>query len=1547
MNTSAEAYSVTTGLEIAIIGMAGQFPGAKNIDDFWTNLQNGVESISFFPDEEVKDSGINHNLLQDTNYVKAGAILENVETFDASFFGFNPREAAITDPQHRVFLECAWSAIEAAGYNAETYEGLIGVFAGTGLNTYLFNLASGRENLTDFSDFQIAIANDKDFLTTRVSYKLNLKGPSYTVQTACSTSLVAVHLACQSLLSGECDIALAGGVAIALPQKGGYLYQQGGILSPDGHCRAFDAQAQGTVSGNGVGIVVLKRLAEAIADGDSISAVIKGSAINNDGSFKVSYTAPSIDSQAKVIRAAQIMAEIEPDTISYIETHGTGTTLGDPIEITALTQAFRDKTEQKGFCAIGSVKTNIGHLDTAAGIASLIKTVLAVKNKQIPASLHFEQPNPQIDFANSPFYVNSSLAEWKTNGTPRRAGVSSFGIGGTNAHVILEEAPIAESSSASRPWQLLLLSAKTSTSLETATANLVAHLRQNPDLNLADVAYTLDVGRQAFDHRRMVVCQNLDDAVKVLEIADSPRVLTSYQTPSNRPVVFMFSGQGAQYVNMALELYQSEPIFSEQVDYCCQVLKPHLGLDLRSVLYPHEKDTTQELMQTSLAQPALFVIEYALAKLWMAWGVHPQAMIGHSIGEYVAATLAGVFSLEDALGLVATRGRLMQQLPAGEMVAVPLSESEIKPLLGEKLSLAAINGPAMCVVSGDSEAIALLQNQLTEKVVEYRPLHTSHAFHSQMMEPILAPFMQDVAKLNLNPPEIPFVSNVTGTWITATDATDPSYWVKHLRQTVRFATGMAELLQEPERIFLEIGPGKTLSTFAKQQLVGHTQQVVVSSIRHPREQESDIAFLLTSLGRLWLVGVQVNWSQFYSQERRHRIPLPTYPFEHQRYWIDAQKQPDLPKTDLPVLLATSKKPDVADWFYIPSWKRSIALTFKPGEMQIRSTWLVFIDECGLGYQLVKRLEQENQNVIIVKVGLEFSEVSESLTDKYFQRIFTINPHKNQDYNALMEKLDATENIPTNIIHLWNVTPDIYQASSVNQAQDLGFYSLLFLTQALEKYKFNNQVEIVVISNNIQVVTGEELLCPQKATVLGFINVIPQEYRNIRCRNIDIVIPKLFKENKQKLTEYLLLEITKKTSELVIAYRGDHRWVQTFEPLRLDNFNRTTTKFREGGVYLITGGLGDIGLVLAEHLAKTVRAKLILIGRSALPAPDEWEKWLVTHDENDGTSRKIQKLQELEKLGSEVIAIAADVANEQQMQAAIAQGEKRFGQLNGVIHAAGIVAGDSFKSIAQIGKTECELQFQPKVYGTLVLEKILQNRKLDFCVLMSSLSTILGGLEFIAYSAANVFMDAFVYQHNQKNSFSWLCINWDGWLLEEEHQPNISFGGNLTKLAMTPKEGVEAFEKILSWGEVNQVIISTGNLQVRIDQWIKLESSPQKATSQINNSFSLHARPNLPNAYVAPRNETEQALVNIWEELLGIEQVGIYDNFLELGGHSLLGTQVILRVREAFQVNLPLHDLFKEPTVAGLVEQIERIRSIVEQIGDRPAAIMNNREEIEL
>jgi phthiocerol/phenolphthiocerol synthesis type-I polyketide synthase E len=873
------------GLEIAIVGMAGRFPGANDLDIFWENVRNGIESLSTFSEEELAASGVSPSLLQDLRYVRSRGVLDGASLFDAPFFGFYPREAQILDPQQRVFLECAWEALENAGYDPTRFPGSIGVFAGASTNGYFTLLANSPAIRAVTDDFQLLLSTDKDYLATRVSYKLGLSGPSYTVQTACSTSLVATHLACQSLLNGECDMALAGGVSIMIPQRAGYMAVTGGVLSPDGHCRAFDARAEGTLGGDGVGIVTLRRLQDALAAGDTIRAVIKGSAINNDGDRKVGFTAPSVEGQARVIRAAHIAAEVEPETISYVEAHGTATPLGDPIEVAALTQAFRYRTHKRGFCGIGSVKTNIGHLDVAAGVAGLIKTTLALEHRELPPSLHFERPNPEIDFNTSPFFVNATQRPWESDNGPRRAGVSAFGVGGTNAHIVLEEAPLLPPSGPSRVYQLLTLSAKTDAALERSATKLAAHLRHRPDYNLADVAYTLQVGRRAFDQRQALVCAETAEAAKVLEGQAADMILSGAPFVPSRSVVFMFPGGGAQYANMAHDLYLSEPLFREQVDRCAELLAPHLKLDLRDVLYPALDMAPRTAINENTVFPAaLFTIEYALARLWMAWGVQPQAMIGHSLGEYVAACLAGVFTLEDALAIVALRGQLFDQLPAGAMLSSALSARELEPLLPPGVTLAVINAPRSCVASGPCDGIDELERRLAGRAVDYRRLHLTIAGHSPAIDRVAGIFEQFIRSRRLSPPQLPFLSNVTGTWITAEQTTDPSYWALHLRQTVRFSEGIVELLRQPDRAFLEVGPGWTLSSLVHAHRETEQPPFAVTSLRHAQDDQPDTALLLGALGRLWVAGVDIDWTAFYRGQRRRRLPLPGYAFERQHHW---------------------------------------------------------------------------------------------------------------------------------------------------------------------------------------------------------------------------------------------------------------------------------------------------------------------------------------------------------------------------------------------------------------------------------------------------------------------------------------------------------------------------------------------------------------------------------------------------------------------------------------------------------------------------------------
>lgn len=920
---------------IAIVGMAGRFPHSPNVQRFWENLCQGFEGISFFSDEELERAGIGSDLLRNPNYVKAKGFLEEADLFDAGFFGFSPREAELTDPQIRLFLECGWEVLESAGYDPDKFPGLIGVYAGMSFSSYMWQFAGDESD--SVSAFRTVMGGaEKDHLATTVSYRLNLRGPSFNIQTACSTSLAAVHAAARAVMTYECDMALAGGVAVSVPLRCGYVYEPGGIASADGRCRSFDANGSGSVVGDGVGIVLLKRLEDAVAAKDTVYAVIKGSAVNNDGRRKVGFTAPAIEGQAEVISMALAAAGAKCESIGYIEAHGSATTLGDPIEIAALNQAYSQSALRPGRIAVGSVKSNIGHLNAAAGVAGLIKTALALKHGWIPPSVNFSEANPKIPFERGPFRVNDTLSPWPEGNEPKRAGVSSFGIGGTNVHVILEEAPRMEQAEPAKPFQLIVISAKTRPALERATDRLAAHLLRHPEKNLADIAFTLQEGRKAFEHRRIVVGRDISATATALQARSPSRVLAAIAPGTRRPVAFLLPGLGDQYLDMGRGLYESEPEFAKHVDYCSEFLQPLLGADLRRTMYPSQrvrqqneigneervdfrnllqrnlmqrnlvqrgdKDSApamQEIHRTLWAQPALFVIEYALAKLWMSWEIVPESMMGYSIGEYVAACLSGVISLEDSLRMLAVRAQSIDRLPPGAMLAIAAPEAEIRPLLTPEISVAGVNGNSLCVVAGAPEAVATLQERLLrEGEIVCRRLLATHAFHSSQMQPVAEELTKIARSIRLSPPEIPYISNVTGKLISDSEATDPGYWARHLTQPVQFAAGLRHLCSPSAPVLLEVGPGQMLTSLAEQYLAGRgaADRVTLASLPHSSDAQPDRAFILNTLGSLWLSGIEPDWNAVHRHESRSRIPLPTYPFERQRYWLAPKKRPEQNRT---------------------------------------------------------------------------------------------------------------------------------------------------------------------------------------------------------------------------------------------------------------------------------------------------------------------------------------------------------------------------------------------------------------------------------------------------------------------------------------------------------------------------------------------------------------------------------------------------------------------------------------------------------------------------
>jgi acyl transferase domain-containing protein/thioesterase domain-containing protein/acyl carrier protein len=1346
--------------DIAIVGIALRFPGASTAKQFWSNLEAGIESVRAFTDGELLAAGASKSEIAQPRYVKAGVVLEEFDGFDAEFFGFSPKEAAILDPQHRQFLECAWEALEDAGHAPESFEGSIGVFGGCGMGAYFaFNLLTNRDLVEREGLFLLRhTGNDKDFLTTRVSYTLNLRGPSVSVQTACSTSLVATHLACQSLLSGECDMALAGGVTIEIPHARGYVYQPGEILSPDGHCRAFDHRAAGTIFGSGAGIVVLRRLEDARRDGDHVYAVIKGSAVNNDGSAKVGYLAPSVDGQAAAIVEAMAVAQIGADSIGYVECHGTGTAMGDPIEISALTQAFRRGTTRVGFCGIGSVKTNIGHLDTAAGVASLIKASLALGHRAIPPTLNFEANNPEIDFAKSPFFVCDRLRPWPAGSEPRRAAVNSLGVGGTNAFVLLEEAPPEPAARPSaRAHQLLVLSAKSRAALDQASRRLAEHIAASDD-DLADVAFTLAEGRRAFTHRRVVAAKDRAEAASLLRDNDPRRVFT-HAAEAGRQVAFMLPGGGVQYPRMAFDLYRTEPVVREWMDRGFELFRKS-GLDLAPLVFADEPAVAQaarDFERPSLQLPAIALVEHALAKSWMAWGVEPSALIGHSLGEVVAACLAEVMRFEDALGLVALRGRLMDEVPEGAMLSVSLPAEKLAALLGTELDLASVNAPELSVASGPREALEQLERTLASRGVESKWVPIRIAAHSRMLEPILGRYRAFLEKIRLSPPKIPIVSNRSGTWLTPEQATDPEYWVGQLRSTVLFADGIKTLLEDPKRILLEVGPGKTLGSLARQHSGIGPSHAVFSTLRHPDEAVADDAFFLTVFGRLWAAGADVDLARARSDESRRRVSLPTYCFQHRRYFIEPGKREEQ-------VVGASEPTKVAnldDWFYRPIWNPAE----DPPSSDARShTWLVFVDQAGLGEELADRLRRAGHQVVCVRQS-----------DAYYQlgpTEYRLSPEHGRDgYDALVRDLVASGKLPDRIVHLWLVGADgdFRPGSSVlHRNQERGFYSLLFLAQALADQSARRSTHVVVVSSGMQQVDDEAVPYPDQATVLGPCKVIPRELAGFTCSSVDVTMPAGKKSRAlDRLSSQLMNELGMSAGNRVVAIRGGRRFEQAFEKVSLDvEGSRSPLVVRSGGTYLITGGLGGIGLTIARHLATRYHAKLVLVSRSKLPDAAGWDAWLGAHDASDPTSRRIAALREIEAAGSDVRIISADVTDLERMRQGLEAAERRLGPIRGVFHAAGVMKDELIQTKTQ---ASIESVLAPKVYGTLVLDSLLDNAPLDFFFLFSSTSTVTGNMGQIDYVAANAFLNAYAQSRRRprspersKNACKTIAIDWGIW-----------------------------------------------------------------------------------------------------------------------------------------------------------------------------------------
>ena len=1503
---------------VAVIGMAGRFPGAADVEQFWGNLRAGVHSITFFDPEPGET---------DPARVRASGMLEGIDRFDAAFFGFSPREAEILDPQQRLFLETAWEALESAGHVPGSEREAVGVYAGGSRSDYLaLNLLTRPDVVESAGQFTLELLNDRTFLPSRAAYKLDLRGAAVNVQTACSTGLAAVHLACQALAAGECDMAIAGGVGLTL--RRGHRYTPGGIMSPDGYCRAFDTRAAGTVTGSGIGVVVLRRLADARADGDPVRAVILGSAINNDGAQRVGFTAPSVEGQAEVVEEALALAGVDPETVGYVEAHGSGTELGDPVEVAALTLAFGE-VRRNGYCALGSVKTNVGHLDSAAGVTGLIKAILAVEHGEIPPTLHFTEPNPQIDFAASPFFVNTELLPWPGGGTlPRRAGVTSLGIGGTNVHVVLEEAPPQAPSAPAREWQLLPLSARTPAALEAATDRLAAHLRAHPEQALADVAWTLQTGRKAFAHRRTLMARNGEGAVRAMEERAPGQIFDAVAPEGGQRVAFIFPGLGNHYPGMGRGVYESEPVFRETVDRCAEILRPYLGMDLRDALYPADEvaptsDTPGELdlrrmlgragrddemgllESTRLAQPALFVTEYALARLWMSWGVRPEAMVGHSLGEYVAATVAGVWSLEDALMLVAERARLIEETPPGGMMGLPFPKEEAALYLSDGLEIGAHNASWISVVSGPKAAVDALQAEMNARKVSVRRLPARHAYHSSMMAPVAERLVEVLRGMRLSAPKIPFASNVTGGWIRPEEATDPEYWARHVVQTVLFSDGVETIARDGFRLLLEVGPGNTVGGLALQvDCWGDTPASLVVALRHRFERHPDNAYLLGAAGRLWAAGAAVDWEAVHAHERLRRVVLPTYPFERERYWVEpgSAAAPAGRGGE-----AVERRSDPAGWMYLPVWQRAPLPARASAET---AEWLVLADGQGIGGRLAGRLETLGHTVAVAEPGDGFARTGD--------RGYTVRAGSAEDLAALRDALQAAGMRPRRVIVLWGIDPESGDGpEAFARAHARGYATVAALAATFAREADPAPFRLLVVTEGVRDVAGGEGVRPERATVLGPCLALPQEQAHVVCRTVDV---RPGTPGDERLVEQLVAEATADVADTAVALRGPWRWVQGYEAARAATGGAS---FRPGGAYLFSGGLPAGAEVLAEHLAGE-GAHLALVLHPSFPGRDAWDAVLAAPGGGGVVGQTLRGIRAAEARGCTPLLLHADPRDPVALRSAVAAAVEAFGTLHGVVHAAGLGPGAEPGPLAEARPAAAGVVLAALRRELAALEEATAGLPLDFLLLQSSIFSVFGGSGLAAATAAFVLGDAWAERCAARGA-RWTSVSWDRW---EEGSADALAEGVIQR-----GDGVRVFEALAALAGEPRVIVSTHDLQARLERF----RTPRRAGSAPAEGdggavgAGLHARPALAGEYLPPTGEAEEILAGIFSELLGIREIGTGDSFFELGGHSLLGLQVLTRVRETFQVELPLRAIFEAPTVAGLARLVDE--AILQELGE--------------
>ncbi|OON70558.1 hypothetical protein B0919_00590 [Hymenobacter sp. CRA2] len=1473
-------------MEIAIIGMSGRFPHSADHRQFWQHLKQGHELLHTFSDEELRQAGVPESSLQDRRYVKTVGVVDDKDCFDASFFGYSVPEATFMDPQIRLFHEQCWTALEDGGYTGQLDKQRIGLYAGASVNDNWKLHAYEHAATSGVDPFYLNMISAHRFITTLVSYKLNLRGPSVFTDTACSTSLTAVQLACRSLLMRDCSLALAGGVSLKTLKSKGYFYEEGMVSSADGHCRTFDASASGTASGEGAGVVLLKRLSEAIKDGDHIYAVIRAAVLNNDGSQKVGYTAPSVKGQADCIRTAQRLAGVPPQSISYVEAHGTATRLGDPVEIRALNEAFGVGGQGK-YCAIGSVKSNMGHLDAAAGIAGLLKVALSLKHRLLPASLHFKSPNPEIDFASGPFHVNTELRPWEPRDNfPLRAGLSSLGIGGTNAHLVLEEAPEQPATGPGRPHQLLTVSAKTPGAVGRYLGALEQFLHSDEPLNLADMAYTLQAGRKHFPYRKTLVFQDRAGLLEQLQAAKAEAQFPKANEQRSK-VVFMFSGAGSQYVTMGQGLYETEEVFRQAMDQGFEQLRQLTGEDYRTLFYPAEPGEYR-INHMLHAQPAIFLFGYALAKLLMSYGVTPDYMMGHSVGEYAAACLSGVFSFEDALKLVVRRGQLMHSLPEGAMLSVPLPEAEAQQYLNSQVSLAAVNGPEQVVLSGTIPAIHVLMARLEADDIPSTLLHATHAGHSFMLDPILAAYRADVQSVTRHAPTIPFVSCLTGQLVTADECQSADYWVRHMRETVRFSDGVATLAAaHSSAVFVELGASNALTSLLRQRKDGPL--AAVNLVKHPKEAEHDAPYLLSRLGQLWVRGLDLDWSALHRHEARRRVSLPTYAFEPLRFPAEVEPfasglmaAPGLPQP--------GAQQSLRDWLYYPTWKRAERLG--TAVLGPRESFVYFSPGGEFAQSLAIALREAGHTVVEVVAG----EAYQSLEDGRY----ALNPTQPTDFTQLVRALQAEGLGATTVLYAWPLaaTEPLTSLSAEAPAFGLAYLGLAHAMQALAP-EFTLK-SVAVLTSGLHQVLGSEQLAYVQSLALGLVRVIPQEY-GIPCSNID-----LDPQNPGSLTA-LVQEIGQHSSgkDRVVALRHGKRWVEDFEHHVADE-QPLLPGGRQGGKYLLTGGLGNVGYTLAQHLLTRYDATIILLGRrdlAQLPAAAQ------------------QKWQHLRSLSTRVSYHSFDVADAAALERLVAAEEAAGQPIDGVIHAAGVTDERYFELIDDLTPARALTMLSPKVMGLESLYAVFKYRNPDFVWLTSSMSTVLGGLSFASYVAANAYMNHFMTARAAELP-GWKCMVVGGIAFDADSPA----ANDATRSALRPQEVVELFEWHVGGPAQPLVLQSTQDIWALKRLSLRKPDEALAAQPEPTTTTGAHKleRPHLLNSYVAPATATEHKLQGIFEDFFGIAGIGVEDLFFDLGGDSLKGMMLLKRIKQGFNVQLPLRDFLLNATIRFIAEKLDEL-----------------------